>query len=35
MSTREISGKKAKKGGDKINTEGGNGNREKHQHIET
>ena len=34
-STREISGKKAKKGGDKINTEGGNGNREKHQHIET
>ena len=34
-STRKISGKKAKKGGDKINTEEGNGNREKHQHIET
>ena len=34
-STGKISGKKAKKGGDKINTEGGNGNREKHQHIET
>lgn len=27
--------KRAKKGGDKRNTKGGNGNKEKHQHIET
>lgn len=34
MSMSKINGKKEKKGGDKINTKGGNGSKEKHQHIE-